>query len=101
VGAFDGDNCARASLVWSPDGTRLAYRAMLHGAPARSAVIVQGVDDEFTDVLLLDGATFDIGRLVLPGVAACSLTGSSTPERLRLAPVGSGPCWIWTTSSAG
>src|SRR4029453_1162390 len=61
-GAFDGDNCARATLVWSPDGTTLAYRAMLHGTPARSAVILQGVDGSFTDVALLDGASFDIGE---------------------------------------
>jgi Tol biopolymer transport system component len=61
-GAFDGDNCARASLVWSPDGTTLAYRAMLHGTPARSAVILQGVEDGSTDVLLLHGASFDIGE---------------------------------------
>lgn len=61
-GAFDGDQCARASLVWSPDGTTLAYRAMLHGTPARSAVILQGVDDPFTDVVLLDGVSFDIGE---------------------------------------
>jgi Tol biopolymer transport system component len=57
-GAFDGDNCVRGSLIWSPDGTTVAYRAMLHGTPARSAVILQAVDDSFTDVALLDGASF-------------------------------------------
>jgi len=61
-GAFDGDNCVKGSLVWSPDGTTLAYRAMLHGTPARSAVILQGVDDGSTDVILLHGASFDIGE---------------------------------------
>lgn len=61
-GAFDRDQCARASLVWSPDGTTLAYRAMLHGTPVRSAVILQAVDNSFTDVVLLDGASFDIGE---------------------------------------
>ncbi len=60
-GAFDGDNCLRGTFVWSPDGTTLAYRAMLHGTPARSAVILQGVDDGSTDVILLHGASFDIG----------------------------------------
>jgi Tol biopolymer transport system component len=65
-GAFDGDNCVRGSLVWSPDGTTVAYRAMLHGTPARSAVILQAVDDSFTDVALLDGASFDAG-----GEACC------------------------------
>jgi Tol biopolymer transport system component len=58
-GAFDGDNCVQGSLIWSPDGTTVAYRAMLHGTPARSAVILQAVDDSFTDVALLDGASFD------------------------------------------
>ena len=61
-GAFDRDQCAKASLVWSPDGTTLAYRAILHGAPVRSAVILQAVDNSFTDVVLLDGASFDIGE---------------------------------------
>jgi Tol biopolymer transport system component len=61
-GAFDGDNCVRGTFVWSPDGTTLAYRAMLHGTPARSAVILQGVDDGSTDVILLHGASFDIGE---------------------------------------
>jgi Tol biopolymer transport system component len=61
-GAFDGDLCARSTIVWSPDGTTVAYRAMLHGTPARSAVILQGVDGSSTDVLLLDGASFDIGE---------------------------------------
>jgi Tol biopolymer transport system component len=61
-GAFDRDQCARASLVWSPDGTMLAYRAMLHGTPARSAVILQAVDSSSTEVLMLDGASFDIGE---------------------------------------
>ena len=61
-GAFDGDNCLRGTFVWSPDGTTLAYRAMLHGTPARSAVILQGVDDGSTDVILLHGASFDIGE---------------------------------------
>jgi Tol biopolymer transport system component len=61
-GAFDGDNCLRGTFAWSPDGTTLAYRAMLHGTPARSAVILQGVDDGSTDVILLHGASFDIGE---------------------------------------
>ena len=60
-GAFDGDDCVRGSLIWSPDGTAVAYRAMLHGTPARSAVVLQGVDGSSTDVLLLDGASFDVG----------------------------------------
>jgi Tol biopolymer transport system component len=61
-GAFDGDNCLRGTFVWSPDGTMLAYRAMLHGTPVRSAVILQAVDSSSTDVLLLDGVSFDIGE---------------------------------------
>jgi hypothetical protein len=31
---------------------------MLHGTPARSAVILQAVDGSFTEVNLLDGASF-------------------------------------------
>jgi hypothetical protein len=65
-GAFDGDNCVRGSLIWSPDGTTVAYRAMLHGTPARSAVILQAIDDSFTSVALLDGASFDVS-----GEACC------------------------------
>jgi hypothetical protein len=61
-GAFDRDVCARASLVWSPDGTMLAYRAMLRGTPARSAVILQAVDNSFTNVVMVDGASLDIGE---------------------------------------
>ena len=40
----------------------LAYRAMLHGTPVRSAVILQAVDNSFTDVVLLGGASFDFGE---------------------------------------
>jgi Tol biopolymer transport system component len=57
-GAFDGDNCAQPMMVWSPDGTMVAYRAMLHGTPVRSAVILQGVNGSATDVVEMDEASF-------------------------------------------
>ena len=61
-GAVDRDQCARASLVWSPDGTMLAYRAMINGTQVRSAVILQAIDNSFTNVVKVEGASFDIGE---------------------------------------
>ena len=57
-GAFDGDNCAQPAMVWSPDGAMVAYRAMLHGTPVRSAVILQGIDGSATDVVEIDAGSF-------------------------------------------
>jgi Tol biopolymer transport system component len=57
-GAFDGDDCMRGTMVWSPDGTSLAYRAFIHGTPIVSALVLQGVDDSSTEVFRLDGPTF-------------------------------------------
>ena len=62
-GAFDGDLCARATIAWSPDGTTVAYRAMLHGTPGEISRDPPG--DRWldrTEVVQLDGATFDIGE---------------------------------------
>ena len=61
-GAFDGDQCAKALIAWSPDGTTVAYRAILHGTPVRSAVILQAIDGSPADVVMLDGVSFDIGE---------------------------------------
>ena len=57
-GAFDGEGCMRGTMVWSPDGMSLAYRAFINGTPIVSALILQGVDDSSTEVLRLDGPTF-------------------------------------------
>jgi Tol biopolymer transport system component len=57
-GAFDGEHCMRGTMVWSPDGTSIAYRAFIHGTPIVSALILQGVDDSSTEVVRLDGPTF-------------------------------------------
>jgi Tol biopolymer transport system component len=57
-GAFEGENCIRGTMVWSPDGTSLAYRAFIDGTPIVSALILQGVDDSSTEVVRLDGPTF-------------------------------------------
>jgi Tol biopolymer transport system component len=57
-GAFGGENCIRGTMVWSPDGTSLAYRAFINGTPIVSALILQGVDDSSTEVVRLDGPTF-------------------------------------------
>jgi len=57
-GASDGENCIRGTMVWSPDGTSLAYRAFIDGTPIVSALILQGVDDSSTEVVRLDGPTF-------------------------------------------
>ena len=57
-GAFDGDNCIRGTIVWSPDGSTVAYRAFIHGTPIVSAVIFQAVDESSTEVVRLDGPTF-------------------------------------------
>ena len=57
-GSFEGENCIRGTMVWSPDGTSLAYRAFINGTPIVSALILQGVDDSSTEVVKLDGPTF-------------------------------------------
>jgi hypothetical protein len=61
-GAFDGDECARATIAWSPDGTTVAYRAVLSGTPIVSALIFQTVDGSSTRVVRLTGPTLDIGE---------------------------------------
>jgi Tol biopolymer transport system component len=57
-GAFDGEYCMRGTMVWSPDGASLAYRAFINGTPIVSALVLQGVDDSSTEVVRLDGPTF-------------------------------------------
>jgi WD40 repeat protein len=61
-GAFDGDECARATIAWSPDGTTVAYRAFISGTPIVSALIFQDVDGSSTRVVRLKGPTLDIGE---------------------------------------
>ena len=57
-GAFDGEYCIKGTMVWSPDGTSLAYRALINGTPIVSALILEGVDDSSTEVVRLEGPTF-------------------------------------------
>jgi Tol biopolymer transport system component len=57
-GAFDGEHCMRGTMVWSPDGMFLAYRAFIRGTPIVSALILEDVDDSSTEVVRLDGPTF-------------------------------------------
>jgi len=60
-GAVEGDLCAESTIVWSPDGSMVAYRASVRGPTRSSAVALQGIDGSFTDVVKIDGASFDIG----------------------------------------
>jgi Tol biopolymer transport system component len=57
-GASDGDHCVRGTIVWSPDGTTVAYRAFIQGTPIVSALILQSVDASSTEVVRVDGPTF-------------------------------------------
>ena len=57
-GAFEGEDCLRGPMVWSPDGMSLAYRAFIKGTPIVAALILQGVDDSSTEVVRLDRPTF-------------------------------------------
>ena len=57
-GAFEGEHCMQGTMVWSPDGASLAYRAFINGTPIVSALILEGVDDSSTEVVRLEGPTF-------------------------------------------
>jgi Tol biopolymer transport system component len=67
-GAFDGKNCVMPKIVWSPDGTTIAYRAWIAGTPLKSAIVLQEADSDQFQVVRINGTTFYDGR-----VADCCL----------------------------
>jgi dipeptidyl aminopeptidase/acylaminoacyl peptidase len=67
-GAFDGTDCVMPRIVWSPDGTTIAYRAFIAGTPLKSVLVLQDVDSDRFRVLRISGTTFYNGR-----VAYCCL----------------------------
>jgi hypothetical protein len=52
----------RRKFAAAPDGTMVAHRAILHGTPVRSAVVLQGIDGSSMAVVQLDAASVDIGE---------------------------------------
>ena len=67
-GASDGDNCVMPRFAWSPDGSTIAYRAFIAGAPLKSVLVFQDVDSDRFRVVRIPGTTFYDGR-----VAYCCL----------------------------
>jgi Tol biopolymer transport system component len=72
--AFDGSHCVMSKIVWSPDGSTIAYRAWIAGSPLKSAIVLQEADSDQFRILHITGTTFYDGRVAdcclawLPGV---------------------------------
>lgn len=62
-GAFDGDGCALPQVVWSPDGSTIAYRGFIAGAPLKSVLVLQDIDSDQFEVVRVSETTFYDGRV--------------------------------------
>jgi roadblock/LC7 domain-containing protein len=93
-GAFDGDECARATIAWSPDGTTVAYRAFLSGTPIVSALIFR------TSMARPPGSCGSRDRHSTSEKARAASRGFPRPAEARSSSTGSGSSSASARSSA-